>query len=579
MTPAARRAHVLDVVRTQVLGHRDAFYVVDLAQVARKYAEWTAELPRVRPYYAVKCNDDPRIVETLASLGAGFDCASKGEMSMALGLGVAPRDIIFAHPAKQPSHLQYARKKGVTRMTFDNEDELRKIAREHPGAEAVLRILTDDSHSVCRLGLKFGCPPDKVAPVLRVAKELGVNVVGVSYHVGSGNGNAASFGDAVREARRAFDVAAEMGFVLKLLDIGGGFPGSEMGAEGGADTLAGATADVANPYSKHPSFKSIAAVVRGALDTHFPPSTGVTIIAEPGRFFVKSSHVLAVNVVGKRKTEDEAGAGAGPRWNYYVNDGLYGSFNCVLYDHVTCAPSLVLAKDAEERGTIALGAARAAVADDSIVRLSDDGTPIITDVIGVTHAEQLRDAMEPVLDDGDDEEVDVLAAVRSKRMAVGGGAGADSGDEAAAIATMSAAGGALAAALAASGATGGAGAAPRGAAGVRTTAPRRSYTYTPLNAAPVATTHVAAAAAAAAAPSGATRSFPTTIWGPTCDSIDKITDAIAMPEVAVGDWLVFENMGAYTIAGSCKFNGFPLSTKVYLRLDGTVEVQSEEITE
>ena len=94
-----------------------------------------AQLPRVRPSYAVKCNDDPTIVETLAALGAGFDCASRGEIALALRAGVAPSDIIFAHPAKQPSHLHYAAARGVLRSTFDNEDELRKIAAETPGAE------------------------------------------------------------------------------------------------------------------------------------------------------------------------------------------------------------------------------------------------------------------------------------------------------------------------------------------------------------------------------------------------------------------------------------------------------------
>jgi ornithine decarboxylase len=85
--------------------------------------------------------------------------------------------------------------------------------------------------------------------------------------------------------------------------------------------------------------------------------------------------------------------------------------------------------------------------------------------------------------------------------------------------------------------------------------------------------------AAAPAPSAFGPLFPTTLWGPTCDSIDKITDATVLPELDIGDWLVFENMGAYTIAGSCTFNGFPLSTKVYIHLDGRVEVQAEDAVE
>jgi len=42
--------------------------------------------------------------------------------------------------------------------------------------------------------------------------------------------------------------------------------------------------------------------------------------------------------------------------------------------------------------------------------------------------------------------------------------------------------------------------------------------------------------------------------------------------------MVFENMGAYTIAGSCRFNGFPLSSKVYINTDGSVDVTPEEVT-
>lgn len=55
---------------------------------------------------AVKCNDDPVLLSVLAHLGTGFDCASKGELSCILNLGVAPKDIIFANPCKQTSHIK-----------------------------------------------------------------------------------------------------------------------------------------------------------------------------------------------------------------------------------------------------------------------------------------------------------------------------------------------------------------------------------------------------------------------------------------------------------------------------------------
>jgi diaminopimelate decarboxylase len=551
--PSARRGRVLDLVRDQAHSHSDAFYVVDLAEVARKHSEWMKELGgRVRPYYAVKCNDDPKIVATLASLGAGFDCASRGEMSMVLGLGVPASDIIFAHPAKQPSHITYAQTKGVTRMTFDNADELRKIAATYPGAEVVLRILTDDSASVCRLGLKFGAPLSEVKPLLELAKELNLTVAGISYHVGSGNGKAESFGDAVRDARAAFNIAESLGMKLRLLDIGGGFPGSELGAAPGAERLSQSAADATNPYSKHPTFRVIASHVRAALDKHFPDGCGVEIIAEPGRFFVKSSHVLAVNVVGKRLTMDEAtNDGVTRRYNYYVNDGLYGSFNCIMYDHVTCAPSLLMSKASGSMASLTQTPAQAEglPVDDAIVRLGPEGLPLFADAVGEPQARELGEviaATAAALQESQAQQHRVVMGADGRcrglsesdsNIAASGGISATNSKFIAAAASYLAG-------------------ASNGSTKSQQQQQRRSMSHTSL-----------------ATGSGAVQ--PTSIWGPTCDSIDKISDDVPLPELSVGDWLVYENMGAYTIAGSCKFNGFPLATKVYIETDGSVSIQKE----
>ena len=456
----------------------------------------------------------------------------------------------------------------------------------HSHAELVLRILTDDSASVCRLGLKFGCPLGEVRPLLSAAAAAGANVVGISYHVGSGNGDAGSFGSAVRDARTAFDIAASCGLALRLLDIGGGFPGSELGSEGGADVrisaVDAAVADSSvNPYDNHPSFAEISSVVRSALDECFPPACGVTLIAEPGRFFVKSSHMLAVNVVGKRRTTDEATGG--PRLNYYVNDGLYGSFNCVLYDHVTCAPSLVLEDTSSSSSTVE-------ASDDAIARMAPDGTPVVTDAVGLPHAAGLNDALRPLreavaaaaaasrsslassrrrvmtMNGREEEEVESDTETDFRLSASGGGSsGSSSGGAWSAMSSRVAPTIPATTSLAA---------AARGAA-----VPARHYSYAPLSAssgrAPLVST-AAAATQSASSSAMAGSSFPTTLWGPTCDSIDKISDTLRLPELHVGQWLVFENMGAYTIAGSCRFNGFPLATKVYLHPNNTVEVMPEE---
>jgi ornithine decarboxylase len=57
--------------------------------------------------------------------------------------------------------------------------------------------------------------------------------------------------------------------------------------------------------------------------------------------------------------------------------------------------------------------------------------------------------------------------------------------------------------------------------------------------------------------------YPCSIWGPTCDSIDKISSEAFLPEMKIGDWLVFSHMGAYTMAAASCFNGFKKSSIVY----------------
>lgn len=56
-----------------------------------------------------------------------------------------------------------------------------------------------------------------------------------------------------------------------------------------------------------------------------------------------------------------------------------------------------------------------------------------------------------------------------------------------------------------------------------------------------------------------TKMHSSSIWGPTCDSLDNVISEIYLPELEIGDWLIFENMGAYTVCVASPFNGFPVS--------------------
>ena len=83
---------------------------------------------------------------------------------------------------------------------------------------------------------------------------------------------------------QVFDQGAALGFSMTLLDLGGGYPGGQWNAQG------------------HFNLLPVAAAVNAALDQHFPADSGISIIAEPGRFFagvlaaVSSLSALAASV-------------------------------------------------------------------------------------------------------------------------------------------------------------------------------------------------------------------------------------------------------------------------------------------
>jgi len=294
----------------------DTTYIYDLAQTARLYRAWTSAMPRVVPYYAVKCNPDPVLVSFLAALGAGFDCASGPEIELVSKLNVNPEKIVFANPCKRVADIRTGKRLGVTATTFDTEFELDKISKEHPEVGLVLRIRCDDPDARVPLGLKYGADPAEARALLQGAKQRDLNVIGVSFHVGSACKNLAVYEEAIVTSRLVFDMAAEVGFTLTLLDIGGGFTGrfDEKGEV---------------------IISELAATVNAALDMHFPVESGVRVISEPGRFFAEASASLFSPIFGRRDRPVPATADsseASVHKDYWLTDGLYGSFNCILYD-------------------------------------------------------------------------------------------------------------------------------------------------------------------------------------------------------------------------------------------------------
>lgn len=287
-----------------------AFYIIDLGQLTNSFSNWMRCLPDVHPYYAIKCNPNPVILEALAALGANFDCASENEIKTIIEITKDPTRIVFANPCKMSSQIRYARANDVDMMTFDCEEELYKIKLYHPYAKLVLRLAVDDSNSVCKFNKKFGCKLEQVEELLTIAKTLKLAVVGFSFHVGSGCSSADNFYDAISDCRKAADMAKKLGISVEIIDIGGGFPGTDRVIK----------------------FEDIAKRVNDGIQEFFADDLNenkIRFIAEPGRYFAEATHTLVLNVIGKKKVVDEKGEII----VYYLNDGIYGSFGCIYFDH------------------------------------------------------------------------------------------------------------------------------------------------------------------------------------------------------------------------------------------------------
>ena len=362
----------------------DAFYIVDLGEMTRAHMTWTRLLPNVKPFYAIKCNPNPLMLEGLAQLGCNFDCASEDEIQQVLNITHDPGRILFANPCKVPSHIRFAKQNNVNVMTFDCAEELHKIKLYHPRCKLIMRLAVDDSQSVCKFNIKFGCHEHEVEELIRLTKQLQLDLVGFSFHVGSGCSSAEVYYDAIRSCRSAFDIAIDLGVPISLLDLGGGFPGKQ----------------------KEVGFEEIAQTINEGLSDFFEEEIAdnlIELIAEPGRYFAERTHTLVLNVIGKK----EVMVDGEKTFKYYLNDGIYGPFSCIYFDHSN--PRLI---------------------------------PL--------HLE---------------------------------------GDE-----TL----------------------------------------------------------------------YESTVFGPTCDSVDKIAEGVLLPELFIGEWMYVKDFGAYTVASSSAFNGFKTKTFKYI---------------
>ncbi len=385
----------------------DGFLLCDLNVIRLKLMAWKQMFPRIKPFFAIKCNPDPMVSHILGRTYyqndknnnehevCGFDCASLAEIQLALqsshcehikrvneqkinNIGTATtlrnnnttsKSIVYANPQRAIFDLENALKLGVNALTFDSAEELQKVKsafdrlisatkqanecdenEDNNGGniqleppDMILRILVPDTHSTVPLGEKFGVNPFHVQNLTRKALELNLNVIGVSFHCGSGNHDPESYKEAILIAKSCID---DINVVLRefdkqecyLLDIGGGYPGYDgVGADfnrfaSGNQRENSISNEMNGSYdpSTETAYK-IAQVVSPLVDELFPKTSEmkIDIISEPGRYFVEAAFAYCAKIYSVKCMKQNGDSGD-VQYHYYIAQGVQGLFKDVI---------------------------------------------------------------------------------------------------------------------------------------------------------------------------------------------------------------------------------------------------------
>ncbi|MDZ4763365.1 MAG: type III PLP-dependent enzyme [Chloroflexota bacterium] len=271
--------------------------IVDFDIIRHTYDRFAAAFPNAHIDYAMKANANPIVLRAIAQMGGGMEIASLAELKLTLEAGVPAERIICSNPIKNPIFLMRLHEQGVYAMVVDSVDEVEKVAQYAPGSRIYVRLSVDNTGSVLPLAGKFGVDAQTAIELFDQARELGLQPMGLSFHVGSQCLNPQNWVNAIQACGEAWQMATAHGHHLYFLDIGGGFPAGHYHT------------------TTIPTIEAIGAAVMDAVKTYIPPSDDFMLILEPGRGLVGEAGRLVTTVVGKAQR-------VGKTW-LYMDAGVF----------------------------------------------------------------------------------------------------------------------------------------------------------------------------------------------------------------------------------------------------------------
>ncbi len=301
-----RRAELL-----ATLSDHPCAFVYDLESVASAARSLRGMKSLGRVHYSMKANSNPRILQTIRGQGVDFECVSRGEAERALQLfpDLDPQRILYTPNFAPRDEYAWALERGV-RVTVDNLFVLTAWPELFRNREIFARIDTGvgrgHHHHVRTAGThsKFGITVAELKQLSRLSHDLGVRIVGLQAHVGSGIFDVTNW---EHTARQLAEIAQHFPTV-KVIDVGGGIGVPERSDQPGVDLQ---------------KLDTLLTAVRA----EFPQ---LELWMEPGRFLVAGGGVLLARVTQLKSKGEIRYVGVTTGMNSLIRPALYGAYHEIV---------------------------------------------------------------------------------------------------------------------------------------------------------------------------------------------------------------------------------------------------------
>jgi diaminopimelate decarboxylase len=267
--------------------------------------------------YAVKANSNLTILNLLASMGAGFDIVSGGELTRVITAGGDPKKIVFSGVGKLDQEISAALKAGIHCFNVESEAELAKIEMIASTLGLVAPIsfrvnpdVDPKTHPYISTGLKqskFGIAADHALPLYqKAAQSEALNIIGIDCHVGSQITEIGPFKEALQKLLELVDRLQQNGIHLEHIDMGGG-----MGVQ----------------YKNEPDINitDLAETIKEQMS-----GRSEKIILEPGRSLLANAGILLTEVIYLKENGGQHFAVIDSAMNDLVRPALYDAWHNVL---------------------------------------------------------------------------------------------------------------------------------------------------------------------------------------------------------------------------------------------------------